>query len=170
MTNHLLRLLIAQAMLTICGCASNGTLPAAANAEFQPIDFFKGHSHGDGQLRKLFSSPVAVSVDSVGRVRNGVLVLDQTIREIGKPASKRRWTIAYAGQSHYSGSLTDAVGNVEGRVDGPRLSVRYAMRHGLHVEQQLALQPDGRTVLNRLTVYKLGIRVATLNETIRKVG
>jgi hypothetical protein len=164
------RLLIAEAMLALCGCASNVRLPAAANAEFQPIAFFEGHSHGDGQLRKLFSTPISVSVDSVGRVRNGMLVLDQTIQESGKPRSTRRWIIVHAGPARYSGTLTDAVGNVDGRVDGPRLYIRYTMKHGLTVQQQLAEQPDGRTVLNRLEVYKLGVRVATLNETIRKAG
>jgi hypothetical protein len=34
----------------------------------------------------------------------------------------------------------------------------------------VAEQPDGRTVLSRLVVYKLGVRVATLSETIRKVS
>ena len=163
-------LLIAAAMLAVCGCAKNVTLPAAHNAEFQPIAFFQGHSHGEGQLRKLFGSPVNVSVDSVGRMRNGTLVLDQTIQESGKPPSTRRWIIVRAGPAQYAGTLTDAVGNVDGRVEGPRLYIRYAMKHGLTVQQQLAEQPDGRTVLNRLDVYKLGVRVATLHETIRKAG
>ena len=157
-------------MVALCCCARNGTLPAASDAEFQPIAFFEGHSQGDGQLRKLFSSPVSVSVDSVGRVRNGTLVLDQTIKENGKPPSTRRWIIVRAGPDRYAGTLTDAVGTVDGRVEGPRLYIRYTMKHGLTVQQQLAEQPNGRTVLNRLVVYKLGVRVATLNETIRKVG
>lgn len=164
-----LRFRIAGAMVALCGCARNVTLPAAADAEFQPILFFEGHSHGDGQLRKLFSSPISVSVDSVGRMRNGTLVLDQTLRESGKPASTRRWIIVRAGPDRYAGTLTDAVGNVDGRVDGPRLYIRYTMKHGLTVQQQLEEQPNGRTVRNRLVVYKLGVRVATLNETIRKL-
>ena len=164
------RLLIVQALLLLRGCASNVTLPATANAEFQPIAFFEGHSHGQGQLRKLFSPPVNVSVDSVGRMRDGTLVLDQTIQESGKASSTRRWVIVRAGQGRYSGNLTDAVGKVDGRVEGARLYIRYTMKHGLVVQQQLAEQQDGRTVLNRLVVYKLGLRVATLNETIRKVG
>src|SRR5437763_14978546 len=71
--------LIAGAMLALCGCASNVTLPAAADRQFEPIGFFEGHSHGDRELRKLFSKAVKVSVDSVGRVRNGTLVLEQSI-------------------------------------------------------------------------------------------
>jgi hypothetical protein len=43
------------------------------------------------------------------------------------------------------------------------------MKGGLEVEQQLALQSDGRTVLNRLEVKKFGARLATLNETITKL-
>src|SRR5690242_13248646 len=49
--------LIAGAMLTLCACASNVAPPAAAGPPFQPIAFFEGRSHGDGELRKLFSSP-----------------------------------------------------------------------------------------------------------------
>lgn len=164
------RLVIAQAMLALCGCASNVMLPSGDDAEFQPIAFFEGHSHGDGQLQKLFSKPVSVTVDSVGRMQNGTLVLDQRIQQNGKPPSRRRWIIVRAGPGRYSGTLTDAIGNVNGRVIGPRLYIRYTMEHGLTVQQLLAKQPDGRTVLNRLIVYKLGVRVATLNETIRKVG
>jgi len=161
--------LLAGAMLALCGCGSNVRLPAAADRQFEPIAFFEGHTHGDGELRKLFSNPVKVSVDSVGHVRTGTLVLDQTIKEGGKPASTRRWIIVRAGPDRYSGTLTEAIGNVDGRVDGPRLYIRYAMKHGLTVEQQLAEQPDGRTILNRLEVSKLGVRVATLHETIRKL-
>ena len=162
--------LVAGAMLALYGCASNVTLPAAADRQFEPIAFFEGHSHGEGELRKLFSNPVKVSVDSVGRVRNGTLVLDQAIKEGEKPASTRRWIIVRAGPDRYSGTLTDALGNVAGRVDGPRLYIRYTMKHGLTVQQHPAIsrQPDGRTILNRLEVSKLGVRVATLDETIRK--
>ena len=161
--------LVGWAIAALCDCSRNVTLPAASDGSFQPISFFLGHSHGDGQLRKLFSSPVGVSADSIGRMRNGTLVLDQTIKETGKPPSTRRWTIVRAGPDRYAGTLTDAVGNVHGRVDGPRLYIRYAMKHGFSVEQQLAEERDGRTVINRLVVYKLGVRVATLNETIRKL-
>lgn len=165
------RLLLSQMMIAACSCASSSvTLPAAGGAEFEPITFFEGHTHGDGELRKLFSKPVRVSVDSVGRLHNGTLILDQTIREAGKPASTRRWTITPLGHDSYSGTLTEAVGEVHANVVGARGYIRYTMGHGLTVDQQLAQQSDGTTVLNRLVVHKFGVRVATLSETIRKVG
>ena len=43
------------------------------------------------------------------------------------------------------------------------------MKGGLKVDQKLTLQSDGRTLLNRLKVEKFGVRVATVEETIRKL-
>lgn len=148
----------------------NAVLPADQNVSFDPITFFEGHTHGEGELHKLFGKPVHVSVDSIGRRVAGGLILDQTIRKVGEPPSTRRWTISRVGQDRYSGTLTEAVGPVTAQVVGARAEIEYSMRHGLKVEQQLAQQPDGESVLNRLTVHKLGVEVATLTETIRRVA
>jgi hypothetical protein len=153
-----------------CGCAANPALPAAQGPAFDPIAFFQGHTRGEGELRKLFHQPVHISVDSIGRKAGAELVLDQTISEAGKPPSTRQWTIRRLGPNRYTGTLTEAVRPVAVQVSGPRATISYAMRHGLIVRQQLAEQRDKTTVLNRLTVSKLGIRVATLNETIRKLA
>lgn len=164
------RLLVLQMMLVVCGCGNTVTLPAARGVEFQPIVFFEGHTHGDGELQKLFGKPIRVSVDSVGQLQGGTLILDQIIREPGKPATMRRWTIAPLGHDRYTGTLTEAVDEVHANVVGARGYIHYTMKHGFTVDQQLAQQSDGTTVLNRLEVYKFGVRVATLTEIIRKVG
>jgi hypothetical protein len=62
------------------------------------------------------------------------------------------------------------VGPVTAEVSGTRAEIEYKMRHDLSVEQRLAEQPGGTRVLNRLTVRKLGVKVATLTETITKGG
>lgn len=144
-------------------------LPADQNTSFDPITFFKGRTHGEGELRKLFGKPVHVSVDSIGRPVADGLILDQVIRKADEPPSTRRWTISRVGQNRFSGTLTGAVGPVTAEVWGPRAEITYSMRHGLKVDQQLAEQPDGKSVLNRLTVRKLGVQVATLTETIKRV-
>ena len=68
----------------------------------------------------------------------------------------------------YVGTLTDADGPVLLTVRGPRALIRYTMRDGMTVRQQLALQADERTLLNRLDVMRWGVPVARLTETIRK--
>ena len=159
-------LLAVAACLSSCG--SEVILPADRNVPFDPVAFFEGHTHGEGELRKLFRKQVHVSVDSVGRRAGGGLILDQTIREAGKSPSNRRWFIKRVTPNRYAGSLTESVGPVTAQVSGPRAEIRYRMRHGLKVEQQLVLQPDRAVVLNRLTVKELGVQVAKLTETITR--
>jgi hypothetical protein len=96
-------------------------------------------------------------------------VLTQRIAEAGKAPRTREWIIRPVAPGRYSGTLTEAVGPVSLLVSGPRADVRYRMRGGLDVHQQLALQPGGRTILNHLEVFKLGVRVARVEETIRKL-
>ena len=157
------------AALTLSGCASNAALPATSGTAFNPVAFFAGRTHGEATLDTLVDSPVRVTVDSVGRVQGNTLVLDQSIRTGDKAARTRRWIMLPVGASRFSGTLTDAIGPVHGTTAGPRAYIRYTMKGGFQVEQQLALQRGGRVVLNRLEVTKMGVRVATLEETIRKL-
>lgn len=152
----------------LAGCATSVQLPAAS-APFDPVTWFTGASHGEGILHKLLGSPVRTSVESVGRPDDsGGLVLDQIIREGDKPERKREWTMRRVGHGRFTGTLTDASGPVDVTVAGARATIRYPMKGGLEVRQQLALQTDGTTVLNRLSVRKFGLEVAHLDETIRK--
>ncbi len=165
-----MRIALFLAALCLAGCTEAPDLPADAQAVFNPITFFAGRSHGEATLHKMLSSDVRVEVDSAGRSdRHGGLILDQTIHEGAKAARQRRWLMRPVAPDRFTGSLTDAVGPVEVTIAGPRANIRYWMKNGLEVEQQLALQRDGRTVLNVLIVKKFGVRVARLTETIRKL-
>jgi hypothetical protein len=162
---------LALAAAALASCASAAPLPSAAGTTFDPTRFFAGRSHGQGVLRKLVGGSSTVVVDSVGRRdRAGTLTLDQTIREGARPPRQRRWIMQASGPGRYTGTLTDASGPVDVTVARSRATIRYRMKGGLDVEQHLAVQSDGRTVLNRLSVRKFGLRVAWLDETIRKVG
>jgi hypothetical protein len=165
----MMRILTAILGLLISGCATGVRLPATQDAVLDPVAFFSGRSHGEGTLHQIFSSSKQVRVDSLGRRNgNGGLVLTQRIRQEGKEPRTRTWTIQPSGPNRYAGTLTEAVGPVTVTVDGPRAAIGYAMKDGLQVRQQLALQADGRTILNQLTVTKWGVRVARLEETIRR--
>ncbi|MEO6581566.1 MAG: DUF3833 family protein [Sphingomicrobium sp.] len=164
------RLAIAGVALALAGCAPSRPLPADPSARLDPIAFFTGRTHGDAILQKLVGRAVKVRVDSSGRRdRQGGLILDQAIRKGGKPARHRRWLFRLDGRGRYQGSLTDAVGPVDFVSAGPRATIRYRMKNGMEVDQHLALQRDPRLVLNRLTVSKFGLRLATLDERIRKL-
>lgn len=143
-------------------------MPAGTQA-LDPVAFFLGRTHGDAELHKLFANAVQVKIDSVGRKQDDRFVLDQTTKQGEQAPKARRWLMRQVGPNHYSGTLTDATGPVDIMVKGSLASIHYNMSGGLAVQQHLAVQPDGRTMLNKLSVTKFGIRVATLQEVIRKL-
>jgi hypothetical protein len=159
---------VAALALALTGCGASEPLPAAPGATFDPMAFFAGRTRGEATLDTLIDSPVRVTVESVGRVQGNTLVLDQAIRTGDKAPRMRRWTMWRVGANRFSGTLTDANGPVRGTTAGARAYIRYTMKGGFQVEQELALQGDGRSVVNRLQVKKFGVRVAILEETIRK--
>jgi hypothetical protein len=153
--------------LALSGCTSI-RLPAAEQASLDPIAFFAGTSHGSGTLKVIASSTAPIAVESVGRPEPNGLLLRQTIHEGDKPPRVREWRIRRLAPNRYTGTLTEADGPVSLTTRGPRALIRYRMKNGMTVQQQLALQADERTILNHLEVRKWGVRVARLEETIRK--
>ena len=146
-----------------------GAQPSAAPT-FSPQRFFEGDTEGTGVLRIVGHRRRPVHVRGSGRVKpDGLLVLSQSVEEGGKPPRQRRWTIRQVSPGKYAGTLSDAAGPVTGEVVGNLLHLRFRMAGGLAAEQRLYLQADGRSAENRLVVRKLGITVAVLDETIRKV-
>lgn len=156
------------AAAALAGCSS-APLPADSNARLDPVAFFTGRSEGAGMLHSPFFRSRWINVQSLGRpMAGGGLLLTQRIEEQGKRPRTRVWTMRPVGPGRYTGTLTEAVGPVSLTVQGPRADIRYRMKDGLRVRQHLALQRDGRTLLNRLEVRKWGIRVVRVEETIRK--
>ena len=135
-----------------------------------PVAFFTGRSAGEGRLHTILRSTVPVHVQSLGRPDGtGGLVLVQLIREGAKPPRKRVWTLRPTGPGAYTGELTDARGAVQVQAGGGSAIIQYEMKNGMRVEQMLALRKGGREIVNRLYVYKFGIQVARLDETISKL-
>lgn len=54
-------------------------------------------------------------------------------------------------------------------VVGNSLHLRFHVKGGLSIEQWIYLQPGTDTALNRMVVRKIGLPVAALRETIRRV-
>jgi hypothetical protein len=147
-----------------------GTGAAPAPGSFDPIAFFEGRTEGDGTLRILMRRDEAIAVRSIGRRgADGSLSVRQTITQGSKPPRVREWVIREVSPGRYAGTLTDATGPVTAETEGNALTIRFSMKGGLQAEQRLVLQAGGRSVANVLRVRKLGILVARVDETIRKV-
>lgn len=142
---------------------------APAQAAFNPVEFFRGKTHGEGMLKIIFQSPKKMSVDSEGvSEKDGSLVLKQVIHEPGKPPRIRYWRMRQTGPDRFEGTLTDAAGPVRVDVDGDRVRIRYEAQNHLNFDQWLT--PAGpREVKNAMKVKRFGITVAHYDEVIRKV-
>ena len=149
-----------------------GAAPAAQpqQVRLDLTDFFHGRTRGEGTLKLALRRPVRVTIDSIGRDgSDGEFTLTDTIREEGKPTVIRRWVMRSSGPNRYTGTLTDAVGPVRVEVDGPQATIRYKMKDGGIAIHQVLTMRDRRTLSNHVTGKKLGIRVARLDGTIRKL-
>ncbi|MEO5865494.1 MAG: DUF3833 family protein [Sphingomonas sp.] len=144
--------------------------PVPAAPRFDAVTFFDGRTEGIGRMKVLLGPHRPVHVHGRGHVEpDGALVLDQTVDRAGHAPTSRKWRIRRAGPSRYAGTLTEARGPVRGATIGDRLHLAYEAAGHVSIDQWLTLAPDGRSARNRLTARKLGVVVARLDETIRKV-
>lgn len=131
--------------------------------------FFVGRTEGTGTVRVILSGSHAVRDETIGRIeRDGTLVLDQVVREEGKPARRRTWRMRRSGANRIAGTITDARGPVTGELEGAVLHLRYRSVEGPSVEQWITLSPGGRSAHNRMVFRRFGMTVATVEETIRR--
>ena len=151
--------------------AAAAFLAAAAPAPTLDMTaFFTGRTHAENVLKAVFKRPSRLIVDSVGgKGDRGDFVLIDTVQEEGKPVRTRKWIMRPAGPNHYTGTLSDAVGPVDVTVSGDSAVIRYTMSGGLKVEQRIQLEGDGRTLINRVSVRKFGLKFASVEGKIRKL-
>jgi len=156
--------LVAAAAMALVGAA---TAPAPT---LDMTAFFSGRTHTENVLKIVFKRPARLVVDSVGgRGDRGDFVLLDTVREEGKPVRTRKWIMRPNGPNRFTGSLTDATGPVDVTVSGRQAVIRYTMKGGLRVVQQMELQADGRTLSNHVVVRKVGLKFASVDGTVRKL-
>jgi hypothetical protein len=153
--------------LLLAAAAPQSGAPAQ---RFDPLLFFNGLSRGEGRLKVAMRARQLVNVRSSGERRGNTLVVEQRIEEEGKPARERTWEIREVSPGRYTGTLSDAAGPVTGETRGNRLHLSFKVKGGLKADQWLTLAPDGQSAHNILKVRKLGVVVATLDETIRRTG
>jgi hypothetical protein len=142
---------------------------APADAAFNPVEFFRGRTHGEGTLKIIFQAPKKMSVDSEGTAeKDGSLVLKQIIHEPGKPPRTRFWRLRQTAPDRFEGTLTDAASDV--RVDLTKTGVRIRYTGKDHLNFDQVLTPVSPVeVQNKMRVKRFGITVAHYDETIRKV-
>ncbi len=141
---------------------------APVHAAFNPVDFFRGKTHGEGMLKIIFQSAKKMTVDSVGRQDGNSLILEQMVHEPGKPPRTRFWRMRQSGPNRFEGTLTDAASPVRVDVTKEGIRIRYTATNHLNFDQLLT--PVSATeVHDQIKITRFGITVAHFDETIRKI-
>jgi hypothetical protein len=162
------------AALLLAGCAAplapqafTGTGPA-----FRPDRWFEGPVASSGLIEDAGGAATGrFATVSTGRhAPDGSFVLDQQLRYDDGRVTDRVWRLTAVDAHRYAGTLSDGVGPVTGEAYGPafHLAYRLSLQPGnplatVSVDQLMVLQGDN-SVVNRLTLRKLGIVVAMVTE------
>lgn len=160
--------------LAIClgSCATALPPPAfeGGTPEMRPEIFFAGTTSSSGVIETRSGAPTRrLHVTGAGEtLPDGSFRLVQRVSFDHDAPTMRTWVVRRLDANHYTASLTDASGPVEGETYGDLFHLRYPMRSPLRgeMEQWLYLQPDGRTVVNEASVSVFGITVARVSERI----
>lgn len=159
------RLFILAALATV-----SATPPPPAPAPADPLAFFTGRTEGTGTMKILFRSAHQLHVHGSGTMQgDGSILVEQIVRSEGEKPVKRQWRIRQTTPGRYAGTLSDARGPIAGESVGDRFRLNYRTTSGYTVEQWITFAPDGRSARNLLSAKKLGVVVARLDETIRKL-
>lgn len=148
----------------------------AKEPEFRLEKFFAGHTRSSGVFYNTIGPrEERFTTDCHGRLRGGVLFLDQLFRYADGHTQRRRWEIRRVGGHRYVGRANDVVGEARGAVSGARFRFRYVVAlkknnpfFDVHLEQTMTLRRDG-VLDNRATIRKLGLLLSRVREEFRRV-
>ena len=161
---------IAALALLLATCGATGLSYAVDEPiVFTPQNGFSGASEGQGSLKLFLGKPRPFHVESRGsKQSDGTFRLDQTVTFQGEAPQTRFWIMSTTTPNHYSATLSDAAGPVQGVTAGSTLSLHYRIKGPLFMHQELKLAPDGQTIDNVGVIRLLGVPVGRLSETITR--
>ena len=143
---------------------------------FDPVRFFSGHTRSSGVFENRAGEPTKrVRTETWGRMVGDELRMEQELFVDGEPRQRRSWRMRRLDAHHFEGTANDIIGKVRGEAYGNyfRWTFTLALKPGnslfnVRMTQHMYLQPDGRTMVNRSTIRKLGVVVAQVTEQFRR--
>ena len=170
-------LLAGLAVWVLAGCSSlapkrfSGSKPA-----FDPVAYFTGKTQSWGVFENRNGDPARrFTTVCRGHLEGETLVLDQMFVYDDGQRQERHWRIRRVDAHRVEATANDVVGTATGEVYGNAFRWEYTVAlkpgnpvYNVHLKQWMYLQADGRTMLNRATVTKLGVEVAQVTECFRR--
>jgi len=171
------KLLLACLVLTSAACSRLAPADfASTRPHFDILQFYTGHTRSTGLVAGRSGSPMKrVATETWGHMEGGELNMTQDITfDDGQP-QRRVWLMRRLDEHHYEARSANVIGVARGEAWGNTLRLEYVLAQNpanplTHVRMThwMTLQPDGRTMLNAVTVSKLGVVVARITEVFHQ--
>ena len=168
-------------LLAAVGCGGDTPLPPSAFGEaggpaLEPERYFEGRTSSFGVFENSAGAPTGrFSTEAAGRREGDALVLDQTIRFSDGSVQRRQWRLRRLDAHRYEATAGPVVGAAAGEAHGRVFRWTYTLSlppgdwlRRVEFEHWMYCADDGRTVLNRFTVRKLGFVVARGSEVFHR--
>jgi len=164
-------------LLVINGCRSME--PASFAGErplFEPEKFFEGRVQSWGVIENRAGNPTSrFRVDVKGRRETTGLIITQHFFFQDGRRQQRTWLLRRIDGHRYEATSEDVVGLARGEAHGNAFRWEYSLslKRGnplmnVRMKHWMYLQNDGQTMINRVTITKLGIVVARITEQFRR--
>ena len=169
----------APALLSLVMVSCSGLKPedfAAQRPVLEIEKYYSGHTLSSGIIESRGGKPLKrVRTETWGQLRNGELHMKQDITFNEGLPETRTWVIRRLDKHHYEARVDHVIGKVRGESWGNTLRLDYVLAlqpsnplSYVRMTHWMQLQPDGKTLLNSVTVKKSGVVVARITEIFRK--
>jgi len=142
--------------------------PAAA-ADLRLEEFFKGRTTAKGSFHAITGLKREFDVILHGRWDGRTLILREDFRYTDGERDTKTWRFVKTGPNTYSGTREDVLGETKVTLAGNEAWFNYRVdldpgdgRNVVRFFDKLELSPDGRTLLNRASVFKGPLPVASV--------
>jgi len=158
--------------LLISGCAG-GLKPESftgGGPRFDPLQFFDGPTRSWGVIESRRGQPKSrFKTDMMGRREGADLEITQDFTFEDGHRQQRVWRVHRVDDHHYDATANDVVGVSHGLAYGNTFRWEYVVAGktrltNLRYSLWMYLQADGETLINRVTVTKLGVILAQTTE------
>jgi hypothetical protein len=145
---------------------------AGAEPRFEPEKFFEGPTRSWGVIESRSGRPKSrFRTEMMGRREANDLVITQDFTFEDGHKQQRVWRVRRIGDHRYNATANDVVGVSHGLAYGNTFHWEYtvALRPGnplanVRFKLWMYLQADGETMINKVTISKLGVILARTTE------
>ncbi len=166
---------IAFCLLTLLTAGCHTLKPesfAGAEPRFEPDKFFEGPTRSWGVIESRSGQPKSrFRTEMMGHREGGELVITQDFTFEDGHQQQRTFRLRRIDDHRYEATANDVVGVAHGQAFGNTFHWEYtlALRPGnplanVRFKLWMYLQADGETMINRVTITKLGVIVAQTTE------